>query len=218
MLNELSRVFESFIRNIDGGAGRRLRRWYYSKRLGRCGSNVVIETGVFFQNPRSIFIGDNVWIDKYVLLISGPFVPGKRKYARKDNSNYTGAAGDLVVGNGVHLAPFSLVQAHGGVQIGNNVTIASGAKVYSLSHHHRNISDKSDTKRYSFSTMAPDEDQFLILSPVVIQNNCAVGLNAVVLPGTTIRSGSWLGVLSYVTPGDTEMNAVYQSVRAHKKD
>jgi acetyltransferase-like isoleucine patch superfamily enzyme len=41
-------------------------------------------------------------------------------------------------------------------------------------------------------TVSPDE-QALICSPVVVEDNSAVGLNCVILPGSTLSSGSWLG-------------------------
>jgi acetyltransferase-like isoleucine patch superfamily enzyme len=218
MVNELLKIFESCIRNIDGALGRRIRGWYYRRRLGRCGSNVVIEAGVFFQGPRHIFISDNVWIDRYAILISGPFTPSGRKFIHKPNTDYKAIPGDLTISKGVHIAPHTLLQAHGGLHIGTNVTVAAGSKIYTLSHHYKNLLDRDDKKRYSFSSMAAPEDQFLILSPVVIRDNAAVGLNAVVLPGTTIQEGTWLGVLAYVQPGATEKEAIYYAAKAVKKN
>jgi len=213
MLEEIFRLFEGLIRNIEGRSGRTIRLWYYRKRLGRCGENVTIDVGVVFQNPKEIFIGDNVWIDRQTILLAGRLVPGLRKFIDKPNDDYAGKAGELVLDSGVHVAPFTLLQAHAGLSIGKNVTVASGAKIYTVSHHYRNLLNKSDTKRYSFSSMAPAENQFLILSPVVIGDNAAIGLNSVVLPGTTVREGAWIGVLTHVPPGQTEPNAVYSSVK-----
>ncbi|MBS1680692.1 MAG: hypothetical protein JST48_03185 [Bacteroidetes bacterium] len=121
------------------------------------------------------------------------------------------------ISNGAHIAPFVLLQSHAGLSIGKNVTIASGAKVYTLSHHYRNLNDPQDQKRYSFSSMAPKEDQFLIASPVAIGDHAAVGLNSVVLPGTTISDGTWLGVLTHVESKVTESNAIYTAEPNSKK-
>lgn len=167
-----------------------------------------IDVGVVFQNPNEIFLSGDIWIDRYSILIGGKFNPGKRKYFEKPNPDFKGIPGQLSLGRGVHVAPFVLLQAHGGLSIGRNVTIASGAKVYTLSHHYRNVSDPTDSKRYSFSSMAVPEDQFLIVSPVVIQDNSAVGLNSVVLPGTTLQEGTWVGVLNQIQ-GTTEPNTTY---------
>jgi acetyltransferase-like isoleucine patch superfamily enzyme len=216
MIEELLKLFEGLIRNIDGKTGEVLRYWYYSKRLGKCGEKVTIGVGVVFQNPKDIFLADNIWIDRYCILLAGEFKSAGRNYLHKVNQDYTELAGRLILARGVHIAPFALLQAHGGLTIGKNVTIASGAKVYTLSHHYKNLADPSDSKRYSFSSMAPAEDQFLISSAVVIKDNAAIGLNSVVLPGTTVQDGSWLGVLTHVQPGQTEVNAVYSSQKGNK--
>lgn len=217
MREELLKLIEFMIRHIDGGVGRWFRYRYYRKRLGSCGRNVVIEPGVFFQNPIHIHLGNNVWVDRYTVLVAGPFSPGGRKFVHKENSDYKGKAGELFISDGCHLAPFSLLQAHAGLFIGRNVTVASGAKVYTLSHHYQNINDPTDTRRFSFSSMAPVDEQFLIAAPVVIEDNAAVGLNSVVLPGTTLSRGSWLGVMSYMQ-GSTEPDKVYVTEKAREKN
>lgn len=217
MGDEFLGFIEFLIRNISGRIGRAIRYSYYRRRLGSCGKGVIIEQGVFFQSPKSIFLGDYVWIDKYVLLIAGPFSPSGRKFHNKVNKSYSGKPGHLRISNGAHIAPFVLLQSHAGLSIGKNVTIASGAKVYTLSHHYRNLNDPQDQKRYSFSSMAPKEDQFLIASPVAIGDHAAVGLNSVVLPGTTISDGTWLGVLTHVESKVTESNAIYTAEPNSKK-
>lgn len=216
MIEELLSLFEGVIRNIDGRTGKAVRSWYYKRRLGGCGQKVIIDVGVVFQNPKNIFFSDNIWIDRYAILVGGKFKPSGRRFIHKVNPDYRFREGFLTLDKGVHIAPFVLLQAHGGLSIGRNVTIASGAKIYTLSHHYRNLSDPMDEKRYSFSSMAAPEDQFLILSPVVIGNSAAVGLNSVLLPGTTLNDGAWVGVLSHLQPGNTETNATYSSARATK--
>jgi acetyltransferase-like isoleucine patch superfamily enzyme len=210
MFQELLKIFEGLIRNIDGRTGQLIRSWYYGRRLKRCGKDVIIDVGVVFQNPGSISLSDNIWIDRYAVLIAGKFLPGKRKFIEKLNSDFVGQAGDLSLASGVHVAPFVVLQAHGGLTIGKNVTIASGARVYTLSHHYRNLANPLDEKRYSFSSMASPDDQFLIVAPVVIADNAAVGLNSVVLPGSTIQPGAWVGALQELQ-GQTEANKIYSS-------
>lgn len=203
-------LFESWLRPLGGPIGRKLRIWYYRKRLKACGENCVIEEGVYLTNPHLITLGNNVWIDKNTILIAGAFDKNSRQYKEKGNKSITW--GELQIGNGCHIAPFSLIQAHGGVQICDNVTIAAGAKIYSLSHHYRNLNDPTDTKRYSFSSKAPLENQFMIVGNVHIGDNAAVGINAVILPGTNIPKGTWIGVLSSPTPKDIlNENSVFKN-------
>ena len=218
MVNQFFLLVEGLLRPIDGPLGRRLRYWYYRRRLKGCGTNVIIDAGVVFQNPRCIQVGSHVWFDRYSLLIAGPFSPKGRKYIKRSiSSEQVVEEGNIVIGDGCHIAPFALLQGHGGLWLGSNITIAAGAKVYTLSHHYRNVEDKQDTKRYAFSTMAPPEDQFLIMAPVTLENNTAVGLNAVVLPGTLMREGTWLGASSFLGNRETEKNQVYSGTPATPK-
>ncbi len=220
MIKKLKIVAEDMkktvITNISGNLGRKIRYWYWSKRFKRCGENVFIDEGVIIQNPQWISVGDNVWIDKYVILIAGK--PDDKKsskiFTKKSNPYFSGVEGELIIGNYVHIAPHCTIQAHGGVYIGNNVGIASGSRVYSLSHHYKNLTNPDDKYEYKFTPMADFTEQSLISAPVVIDDNCAIGLNCVVLPGTTVQKGTWIGVSSYIS-GVVKGNAVYVSQQAH---
>lgn len=219
MKNVFYALMESLIRNIGGPVGRKVRYVYYKRRLGSCGRNVVIDTGVIFENPKSIFLGNNIWIDHYALLIGGS-VKDEGNIQFKLNKNYEKQIGEVHLNGENHIAPFAIVQGHGGVQIGTGVTIGSGAKVYSLSHHYRNTLNSDDVKRYLFSSMANPRDQFFISGPVVIGNGAAVGLNSVVLPGTFVPQGTWIGVSTAVMGQNLQENAVYAGTVATliKKD
>jgi acetyltransferase-like isoleucine patch superfamily enzyme len=210
MLNQFKRLFESSIRNIGGLLGRKLRFWYYRTQFESCGSNIIIHEGVFFENPKTMVLGNNIWIDKNAILLGGAFNSKDRKFYQKGLVDIEW--GDLIIGDNVHVAAHSLIQAHGGVKIGSNVTIASGSKIYSLSHHYKNLNDSTDSKRYSFSSMAPKEDQYLIVGNISIGDKAAVGLNSVVLPGSKIPNGAWLAVSSVVNGNDViEENSVFSS-------
>jgi len=211
MLNQLLLLFEGLIRNIGGALGRKIRYKYYKKRLEGCGENVIIEEGVYFQNPKDIKLSNNVWIDKQAILIAGAFNSKDRKYFQKGESIIPW--GKLLIADGVHIAPQTIIQAHGGLSIGKNVTIAAGAKVYTLSHHYKNLEDVTDSKRYSFSSMADKEDQFMIVGNVIIENNAAIGLNSVILPGTTVPEGTWIGILSTPNNQLLDPNSVFSSLK-----
>lgn len=201
-------IIESFIRNIGGGLGRRIRYAYYKRRLGACGKNVNIDIGVVIDNPSNVFIGDDVWIDNYVILLADKFNENSKIY-RKENLSYLFNEGELHIQNGVHIGAFCLIQCAGGVFIGSNTGITSGSKIYSGSHHYRNLLDRSDKQDYMFTTMADSQKQMLICSPVFIGSACAIGLNSVVLPGTTIPDGTWLGAQALVQGQDIKPNAIY---------
>ncbi len=210
MANQLKRLIESFIRNIGGALGLKLRFWYYKTQFKSCGSHIIIGEGVFFENPKTMILGSDIWIDKNSILLAGAFNSKDRKFHQKGSEDIKW--GELIIGNNVHIAPFSLVQAHGGIKIGSNVTIASGSRIYSLSHHYKNLNDQTDLKRYSFSSMAPKGEQFLIVGNVSIGDKAAVGLNSVILPGSKIPNGAWIAVSSVVTGSELiEENSVFSS-------
>jgi maltose O-acetyltransferase len=196
MLNHLKKIFESIIRNIGGALGRKLRFMYYKTQFKSCGSKVIIEEGVFFESPKDMSLGNNIWIDKNTILIAGAFRANGRQFYRKGIE--TISYGELRIGDNVHLAPNCVIQAHGGIQIGENVTIAAGSKLYTLSHHYKNLNDSLDHKRYVFSSMAAIEDQFLIIGNITVGKNAAIGLNSVVLPGSKIPNGTWIRVSSVI--------------------
>ena len=210
MVKQIRRLIESFIRNIGGAFGRKLRFWYYRTQFKSCGTHIIIEEGVFFENPNAIILGDNIWIDKNTILLAGAFNSNERKFYQKGVAEINW--GELIIDNNVHIAPFTLIQAHGGVKIGKNVTIASGSKLYSLSHHYQNLNDKTDSKRYAFSSMASLKDQFLIIGNIIVGDNSAIGLNSVVLPGSNIPNGTWVGVSSVLSGDETlEESSVFLS-------
>ena len=192
-------VHELLVTFLPGSTGARLRTRYYRDRLGFLGDNVRIDIGVQFTNPQLIRIADNCWIDKYVVIMAGRPSEGERLLIRTKNEAFLHSEGEVILASGCHIAPHAVLNGHGGIQIGRNVTVAAGAKIVSLSHHHLNPRDMMDTFPYRFSTMAPEAEQSLIAGPVVIQDNAGLATNAVMLPGTTIGYESWVGAGSLVS-------------------
>jgi galactoside O-acetyltransferase len=210
MLRAFRHLFEGWLRHLGGPIGKKLRITYYKKKFKSCGHGCVIEEGVHIINPHLISLGNHIWIDKNAILIAGAFDKKNRNYIEKGVKKIKW--GNLIINDNCHIAPFTLIQAHGGVSIGKNVTVAAGSKVYSLSHHYKNLNDESDTKRYSFSSMAPIDNQFLIVGNVLIGDNAAIGINSVILPATSIPSGTWVGVLSSPTSKETlKENTVFKN-------
>lgn len=213
LINVFIGLIESLIRNISGGLGRRIRYSFYKRRLGSCGKNVIIDIGVVILNPEAVYVGSDIWLDNYVLIMAGK--PGnERKILIKDNPAYKFERGELHIGDRVHISPFCVLQAHGGISIGANSSVASGSKLYSFSHHYRNLHDADDSFQYHFTSMAPKNEQFLISAPVVMGESSAVGLNSTVLPGTHIPDGTWLGVQTYAHGQNIESDSIYTGAPA----
>lgn len=206
-------LIESIIRNWSGAFGRRLRASYYRHRLGSCGSNLIIDVGVIFKNPTSVHVGSNVWIDSYTIINSGRSA-GSRKIDSRTNPSYHHEIGEIHIKDSVHIAEFCVLQAHGGMSIGSNTSIAAGSKIFTLSHHYRNTLNEDDKNRYSPSTTAPFSDQFLICAPVVIGNAAMIGLNSVLLPGTTVPDNTWVGVQTFIKGTQLESARTYSGAPA----
>jgi galactoside O-acetyltransferase len=212
----LKRIFlnliEGFLRNIGGPIGIKLRYFYYKYRLGSCGKNVVIDIGVAFESPKDIHLGNNIWIDKYVLILAG-----KPNLARnvliKENTNYKFKIGEIHIGDGAHIAPFVVLQAHGGISIGDKVGVASGSKLYSLSHHYRNLNDRTDKRKYYFTPMVGNDEQALIAAPITVGNGCAISLNSIILPGTVLPDHVWLGTGVTAQGSSYSNSTVYYEVK-----
>ena len=188
---------EDFIRNISGGLGFTLRRWYYRMRLNSCGKDIRIDTGVHLSHPGDISIGDHVWIDKNSHLIAGwPKVEDASvKYT---NSNLNGMhRGTIKIGSNAHLGIDSIIQGHGGVRIGNNFTSSPGARIYSFSN---------DPYKCEAGTHHPGANIFYVLSPVDIQDNVWLGINVIVV-GSTIHSDCFVQPGSIVT-SEIEANSI----------
>lgn len=175
-----------------GPVGNRLRYWYWKRRLGRLGRRVIISEGVQIDSPENVYIGDHSWIDKNVILLAGAPDPKRRTTHFKNNSEFSGKPGEVHIGTECHVAPFVLISGLGGVEIGDRSGIGSGSKIYSLSHHYRNLNDNNDKNLYKFTPMVADSQQSMISGPIVVGPDCAVGVNCIIMPGVRIEQGAWL--------------------------
>jgi acetyltransferase-like isoleucine patch superfamily enzyme len=182
--------------SFDNKMGVVLRAAYWKSRLHRLGKDVIVDVGAKAIGWHFISIDDNSWIDRNVILEAGPVSKDDLMvYVKK--TTLEAKEGELKIGKGCHISKNVVIQAYGGVIIGDYSGIASGAKIYSLSHHYKNI-NVDDGKIYKFTPCAPTGDQSLIQGSVVLEGNNALGLNSVILPGVTIGKNTWIGVCSYV--------------------
>lgn len=181
--NLINDLLRTFIINISGSTGRRIRYFYYRKKFRMCGTNVAIDEGVVIENPKFISIGSDVWIDKYTILIAGKTDLSKGRIKKVENENYTSSEGELIIGDGVHIGSFNVIQAHAGVSLGNFVTTSSGVKIYSLSNYPFNEEDPVEIT-YANSLVGSNKAISYVHSPVVIEDGVWLGLNCSVVGGT----------------------------------
>jgi len=197
-------IIESLIRNIGGGIGRKIRYFYYKRRFKQCGKNVIIDIGVVIENPSSMIIGSNVWINSYTQIVAGRAGNIDNRILKiKINSKYEGEEGGLYIGNGVGIGSYNILHAYGGLYIGDNVTTSAGVKIYSFSHYYR---DDLDPTRVTYANcMAYPSEISCIISPIVIENGVWIGVNSTIFGGT-IGENSFVAANS-VAIKDIEPNA-----------
>jgi acetyltransferase-like isoleucine patch superfamily enzyme len=182
--------------SFDNKIGNVLRAAYWKCRVKELGKDVQIDVGAKATGWHYISIGDNSWIDRNVMFECGVIDKAKFNVYEKA-TNPQVEDGELRIGKACHISKNVVIQSFGGVIIGDYTGLATGAMIYSLSHHYKNMKSDDDVI-YKFTPQAPPEQQSLIKGPVVLEGNNALGLNSVILPGVTVGKNSWIGVCSYV--------------------
>lgn len=189
-------LYRSWIRNLDGSLGQRLRYRYYKKRLSHLGKKVKFDTGVFITGAKYISIGDNTEIDKNCILVGAPSdLDISNRYVKmRSNSDYTGKRGFINIGSDCHISQNTMVYGYGGVKIGNNSVLSAGAKVYSLTSMAYNPYDKSEiVSIVPYSGKSPTLE-----GAVVLEDNVWIGIDTVISPGVTIKKNSFVKGYSIV--------------------
>lgn len=206
-------LIKSAIRNISGDLGRKLRYMYYSRRLGSCGKNVIIDEGVILQGTKDIHLADDVWIDRYCILMAGKVEMPAEGSRVNANPAFKRQVGELHIGSNVHITPYCVIQAHGGVEIGANCGLGAGAKLYSLTNLPADPANPERTVYYSWNGPMAQ-----ISAPIVLQDNVGVGLGSIVLPGITIEKNSFVAPYSIVMTPIKENSSVSGNPARRIKD
>ena len=101
------------------------------------------------------------------------------------------------LGDDVELALGAVISGSGGVEIGDNVSLGPGAKLFSASNHYRGPDGEPGVRSAAAGMRRePTQEigrQALLIGPVVIEPEAFVGTQAVVLPGVTVGRRAWLG-------------------------
>ena len=130
----------------------------------------MISEGVFFDNPSNISLGEDVWLDKHCIFITGKL---DRKNCKRPKELLN--EGEISIGNNAHIGIRSVLQAHGGISIGNYFTSGADSKLYTLSN---------DVYLSQKGTHNLNKDElFYILHPIVIGSNVWMGMQSMVIGG-----------------------------------
>ncbi|MDQ3399131.1 MAG: hypothetical protein M3511_15470, partial [Deinococcota bacterium] len=202
---------------LPGRVGIFLRYRYWKGRLKHLGVNVLIDTGIYFQNPGFISIDDNCWIDKNVIVLAGPDSSG-REIIALENKAYPGEPGVVHIGKRVHVGPGCTISGiAAGVFIGDDCGVSAHTKIYAFSHHYRSKKNPSDTS-VIFSPLVAHDKQCLMRGPVAIGDNTGIALNVVILPGVAIAKNCFVAINSVVFRGSYPQNSVLAGNPAKRVD
>jgi acetyltransferase-like isoleucine patch superfamily enzyme len=185
-------IVASAVRNIGGTLGIRIRRAIYRACLRECGLRLVIETGVSLISPEWISLGDDVWIDKNAVIIAGPSNHHKRTKIYP-NVLCKVEPGRICIGSGSHVGLGTIVQGHGGVQIGKNFTSSPYCTIFSQSNDYRTC--RAGTMEVN------GKEVFYLQTPVRIGDNVWLGVNVSVF-------GHSIGADTFIMPGSIVCNDV----------
>lgn len=162
----------SILTILTGPLGFFLRQLFYRPILGKMGSNVHIDVGVFMYGCRNIQIGDFTWIDSYSKLIA-PY-------------------GGISIGKRVHVSTGAYLSGAGGIVIEDYAGLAPRAIILSSTEY------PVAGKRMS-GPMLPIEYRGLKQGPVVLKKDSFVGSNGIIMPGVTLGEGAVVAANSIVT-------------------
>lgn len=134
------------------------------------GSNCLVDSRTQIYGPENISLGSNVRVDAF--------------------STISSQGGLIEIGDHVHLATGILIYGLGGVSLAAGSGLAAGVRVLSAT-------DDFMWGSLTNPTM-PDEFRGVKSAPVVLLEHAIVGVNSVVLPGSTIGFGAAVGALTLV--------------------
>lgn len=190
---------EWIIRDFPVPFGPPLRYAYWKTRLGRLGKDVFFDTGLRILRPDMVFIGSHCRIDPQVTIYAGP-LSGKSPYIYRGNPEipHEVKEGVVEIGDYASLNAFSFLQGFGGMKIGDYAGIGSGARIFSVSHHYKDLTGQADPSVIMKFSKADPKEQALICLPVKIGIGALIGINSVVLPGSCIGNYTYIGAMSLV--------------------
>lgn len=112
------------------------------------------------------------------------------------------------IGELVYLGDGSIVSAASSVTIGRLTLVAHGAQIFDNTSHPLRADERASHWRM-INGLEPKRPVDLGPRPIVIGENCWIGLNAIILPGTTIGDRSIVSAGSIVQ-GEVPPDVIYR--------
>ncbi len=154
-----------------------------------------------FKTPKNIFIGEKTKILSYACIeaSSGSVNIGKNSYIDR-NTIISTKGGHINIGEHCSFNPYCVIYGHGGLEIGNDVRIATGAVIIPANHGFDDIDVNICEQKGT-------------VKGIKIGNNCWLGAGVKILDGVKIGEGSVVGAGSVVTKS-FDKNSVIAGVPA----
>jgi acetyltransferase-like isoleucine patch superfamily enzyme len=190
---------------LPGRSGILLRRWYYGRRLRRCGRNLTVMPGVHIGGEAFIEVGDDVTIRENVILHAGVAPAGSDTREILELGRRKGERGVVRIGNRSRIAFGAVILGYGGVSIGDKCGIGPYAVLLSETFHHKG---RVPGRIYKYSQGAEPKEQCVLRGYVELMDGAGVASNVLILPGATIGQDSWVGPNSVVRLGGVIENDV----------
>lgn len=168
-----------FYRSLQLLRGLPLKLWLHANGFTFCGRSVVIEHGYMIKAGQNLILEDFVHIN--ALSTDGIVFGRNVSLGRGAVIICTGVVASkgvgLTVGDHTGINANAYIGCQGGVQIGSNVIMGPGIKIFSENH---NFSSADIPIRLQGETR----------NPVTIEDDCWIGAGATILAGVTIGRGS----------------------------
>ncbi|MDW7727564.1 MAG: acyltransferase [Candidatus Methanoperedens sp.] len=138
-----------------------------SRKFKKRGMLPRVGFGCIIYSPQKLEIGDNIIIGNYVTI-----------YNISDGE-------EIKIGSNSHISDYSYLSGVGGLEIGSNVAISSGVRIYSYSNDYHDPTNliKDQVKK----------------GKIVIGSNVLIGANVVILPGVKIGNNTVIGAGAVVS-------------------
>ena len=176
-------------------AGWTVRGFVFRTAFKRSAGLTMIGRGVLIRHPRYLQVGKNFVVEDYAEIMAlsrQGIVCGDNvtigAYATIKPSNYYGydIGEGLRIGDNSNVGRYSYVGCSGLITIGRNVMISPRVSFHAENH---NFDDPH----------IPMRDQGVSRAPIVVEDDCWIASNAIVLAGVTIGRGSVVAAGSVVT-------------------
>lgn len=142
------------------------------------GSHVVVKHPYLFKAGKNLILEDYTYIN--ALSDNGILIKNNVSIARNCTLICTGVIAQkgtgIVIGNNTGINANCYLAGQGGIEIGDNVIIGPGVKIFSENHNFGDL-------------QIAIKDQGVSRKPVIIKNNCWIGANVTILAGVVIEQG-----------------------------